>query len=95
MALKTTAFDPAEYLENEEDFADYLNSAFESGETAIIAEALGVIARAKGMTLVAKETELGRESLYKALSKQGNPEFATIIKVMTSLGMRLTAQPLP
>lgn len=48
MALKTTAFDPAEYLENEEDFADYLNSAFESGETAIIAEALGVIARAKG-----------------------------------------------
>ena len=95
MALKTTPFDPAEYLEDEADCADYLNSAFESGDTAIIANALGVIARAKGMASVAKEADLSRESLYKALSKKGNPEFSTIIKVMSSLGLQLTAKPMP
>ena len=92
MALKTTPFDPAEYLEDEASCTNYLNSAFESGDPAIIADALGVIARAKGMSSVAKETDLGRESLYKALSKKGNPEFGTIIKVMSSLGLQLTAK---
>jgi len=92
MALKTTPFDPAEYLEDEASCTSYLNSAFESGDPAVIADALGVIARAKGMTSVAKKTDLGRESLYKSLSKEGNPEFATIIKVMNSLGMQLTTK---
>jgi len=93
MALKTTPFNPADYLDGEADCTDYLNSAFESGDPKVIADALGVIARAKGMSAVAKDTDLARESLYKALSKKGNPEFATIIKVMNSLGMQLMSKP--
>lgn len=89
----TVAWDPAEHLETEADMALYLEAALEEGDPALIAAALGDIARAKGMTQLARDTGLGRESLYKALSASGNPEFATIMKVVTALGLRLHATP--
>ncbi len=90
-ATKTTAWDVTEHLETEEDMAAYLEAAFEEGDPALIAAALGDIARARGMTQIAHDAGLGRESLYKALSKDGNPEFATILKVVSALGLRLHA----
>jgi probable addiction module antidote protein/putative addiction module killer protein len=90
---KTTPWDPAEHLETDEDIAAYLDAAFEEGDPALVAAALGDIARAKGMTQLARETGLGRESLYKALSPSGNPEFATIMKVISALGLKLHAAP--
>ncbi len=87
----TRTWDPAEYLETEEDMAAYLEAALEEGDAALIAAALGDIARAKGMTQIARETGLGRESLYKALSPEGNPEFTTILKVINALGLKLHA----
>ncbi len=89
----TTVWDPAEHLETEEDMAAYLEAALEEGDSALIAAALGDIARAKGMTQVAREAGLGRESLYKALSSSGNPEFSTILKVIQALGLQLHASP--
>jgi probable addiction module antidote protein len=91
--LKTRVWDPSEYLETEEDIAAYLQAAFEEGDAALIAAALGDIARAKGMTQIARDTGLGRESLYKALSVGGNPEFSTILKVVEALGLKLQALP--
>ena len=88
---KTRLWDPAEHLETEEDMAAYLEAALEEGDPTLIASALGDIARAKGMTQIARETGFGRESLYKALSAEGNPEFATVLKVLRSLGLRLHA----
>ena len=73
--------------------AAYLEAALEVGDPALVTAALGDIARAKGMSEVARETGLGRESLYKALSPTGNPEFGTIIKVIAALGLRLHAAP--
>mgnify|MGYP000488150063 FL=1 len=88
-AIRT--WDAAEHLKTEEDMAAYLEAALEEGDSALIAAALGDIARAKGMSQVARDTGLGRESLYKALSSTGNPELATIIKVVHALGLRLHA----
>jgi probable addiction module antidote protein len=90
---KTTPWDPAEHLETDEDIAAYLEAALEEGDPSLVAAALGDIARAKGMTQLARETGLGRESLYKALSPSGNPEFATIMKVICALGLKLHASP--
>lgn len=87
----TTIWDPAENLETEEDMAAYLEAALEENDPSLIAAALGDIARAKGMTQISKETGLGRESLYKALSPDGNPEFSTILKVVGALGLSLHA----
>jgi probable addiction module antidote protein len=87
----TTPWDPADHLKTEEDMAAYLEAALEEGDPALVAAALGDIARAKGMTQVAREAGLGRESLYKALSPNGNPEFATIMKVVSVLGLQLHA----
>jgi probable addiction module antidote protein len=89
--IETRTWDPAEHLGTEEDMAAYLEAALEEGDPALIAAALGDIARAKGMTQVARETGLGRESLYKALSPEGNPELATVLKVIRALGLRLHA----
>ena len=89
--LKTRQWDPAEYLETEEDIAAYLEAAFEESDPSLVAAALGDIARAKGMAQIARDTGLGRESLYKALSPEGNPEFATIMKVVSALGLKLHA----
>jgi probable addiction module antidote protein len=88
---KTRPWDAVEHLETEEDMAAYLEAALEEGDPALVAAALGDIARAKGMSEIARETGLGRESLYKALSAEGNPEFATVLKVIRALGLRLHA----
>ncbi len=88
---KLLPWDPAEHLETEEDMAIYLEAALEDGEPSLVAAALGDIARARGMTQLARDTGLGRESLYKALSPTGNPEFSTIMKVVQALGLRLHA----
>jgi probable addiction module antidote protein len=90
---KTIAWDPAEHLDTEADMAAYLEAALEEGDAALVAAALGDIARAKGMTQLARDTGLGRESLYKALSASGNPEFATVMKVIAALGLKLHAAP--
>ena len=89
----TTLWDPAEHLKTEQDMVAYLEAALAEQDPALIAAALGDIARAKGMTQTAREAGLGRESLYKALSPTGNPEFATILKVIAALGLQLHASP--
>ena len=88
---KTHPWNVEDYLETKEDMAAYLEPALEEGDPALVAAAMGDIARAKGMTQIARETGLGRESLYKALSSEGNPEFSTILKVIQALGLRLRA----
>ena len=88
---KTQPWDASDFLENKEDMAAYLEAALQDGDPALITAVLGDIARSKGMTQIAQETGLGRESLYKALSSEGNPEFATVLKVVRALGLRLTA----
>ena len=88
---QTRPWDPAEHLETQEDMAAYLNAALEEGDLSLIMATLGDIARAKRIAVVAEETGLGRESLYKSLSTNGNPEFATVLKVMRALGLRLQA----
>ncbi|MFA6016340.1 MAG: addiction module antidote protein [Gallionellaceae bacterium] len=91
---KTTPYDSAEYLKTDEDMVLYFEACLEEAgdDAAFIAKALGTIARAKGMTQLAKETGLGRENLCKALSGEGNPSFATILKVTNVLGIKLHAQ---
>ncbi|ROL98966.1 addiction module antidote protein [Pseudomonas protegens] len=95
MRTPVTRFDAAEYLKTPEDMVAYLDACFEedAGDGKLIRAALNDIARARGMTQVARDTGLGRESLYKALGSQGNPEFATIIKVMKALGLKLHVSP--
>lgn len=90
--IEVRSWDVAEHLETEADMAAYLDAALEDGDTSVIVAALGDIARAKGMTQIAREAGLGRESLYKALSTTGNPEFATILKVVRALGLQLHVQ---
>jgi len=89
--LQTFAWDAADHLDTKEDMAAYLEAALEEGDPQLISAVLGDIARARGMTQIARETGLGRESLYKALSTEGNPEFATVLKVIKALGLRLKA----
>ena len=86
---KTFPWDPAEHLRDEEDMAAYLNVALEDGDLGVIMAVLGDIARARRMAVVAHESGLGRESLYKSLSPNGNPEFSTVLKVVRALGFRL------
>ncbi len=88
---KTRAWDAAEHLNTDADMAAYLEAALEAGDPAVVSAALGDIARAKGMTQIANDTGLGRESLYKALSADGNPELATVLKVVRALGLSLHA----
>ena len=90
---KTEAWESSKYINTREDMAAYLEAALDDGDPQIIAGVLGDIARSKGMTELARETGLGRESLYKSLSSGGNPEFATILKVMKALGLKLRAIP--
>lgn len=86
---KAKKWDASEYLETEADIAAYLNAALEDGDTSVIAAALGDIARAKGMTQLAKETGITRDGLYKALSPTGNPSFDTVQKVIKAFGLKL------
>ncbi|MES2128118.1 MAG: addiction module antidote protein [Pseudomonadota bacterium] len=92
MTLKLKAWDSAEHLKSEADIALYFDACLQEAgdDAAFIAKALGTIARARGMSQLAKETGLGRESLYKALSGQGNPSFSTILRVANALGLRLS-----
>jgi probable addiction module antidote protein len=89
--LRTRPYDSAEYLKSEDDMAAYLEVALEDGDPALITHTLGVIARARGISHVARKTGLGRESLYKALSPEGNPAFSTVLKVVQALGLKLHA----
>jgi probable addiction module antidote protein len=90
MPLETFPFDAAEYLDSDEAIAAYLDEAFLTQDPVFITHAIGVAARARGMTQVAKDAGLSRESLYKALSDTGNPEFATVLRVLQALGLRMT-----
>ncbi len=93
MKTSTSAFDAAAYLKADEDVAAHVTEALATGDAALIARALGAVARARGMSQVARETGLSRESLYRALSAEGNPEFATVLRIMEAIGLRLTAEP--
>jgi len=85
-SVKTTVWDPAEYLETDEEITSYLNDVFSTNDTRLIIAAIGDVARARGMSKTAEDAECGRESLYKSLSLNGNPSFETVVKVMSSLG---------
>jgi probable addiction module antidote protein len=91
MAIKTTPYDVAEHLRTEEEMLLYIEAAFEEAgdDASFIAKALGDVARARGMTQIARDAGLSRESLYKALSGERSPDFSTLLKVMRALGMRL------
>jgi probable addiction module antidote protein len=93
MTTETRPFDPAAYLDSPEAMLAYLDGAFADGDAGEIGDALGVVARARGMSQLAEETGLTRQALYKALSSDGNPEFATVLKVIRALGFRLHAAP--
>ena len=93
MKTKTTVWEAAAHLKTKKDRAAYLACALEEGDSALIAAALGDIARSEGMAKIARKTGLGRESLYKALSTDGNPELATLLKVFHAIGLRLQAVP--
>lgn len=90
MTTATTAWDASPYLDSPEMIVAYLDATFEDGDPAVIASALGNVARAKGMSDVAAAAGLGRASLYKSLSEHSRPEFETILKVIKALGLRLT-----
>lgn len=94
MALRTTKFDVADYLKSRSDIAEYLSEALALGDPAYFQRALGAVARAKGMAAIAKKTGLGRQSLYKALSDSGNPEFSTVVKVLAAVGIKISAVPI-
>jgi probable addiction module antidote protein len=88
--VKTSVWDPVEYLETEEDIAFYLDDIFKSGDPDLIVTAIGDVARARGMSKIADDAGRGRESLYKSLSQDGNPSFETVLKVLASLGFGLS-----
>lgn len=88
--MKFSKFDASKFLDSEEAIADYLAIALEDGDTKTVQVVLRDIAKARGMTTLARETNLNRESLYKSLSEDGNPSFATISKVVKALGLKMT-----
>lgn len=88
-------YDSAEFLSSDEAIAEYLAAAIEEGDAALFRRALGVVARARGMTQIARETGLSRESLYRALSDDGNPSLDTALRVLKALNVRLTAAVAP
>ena len=92
--METSKFDIADYLENKEMIAEYLNIALEEGDNAGIITAIGHVAKAIGMTKIAEETGLSRPSLYKALSDGAKPQFATILKVLKAIGGQIKINPI-
>ena len=86
-------YDPVDYLQSEEDITAYLEAVMEDGDSALIAAALGDIARARNISQLAREVGMSREGLYKALSGEGNPSFSTITKVAKALGLKFSLQP--
>ena len=93
--VKTVPFDAARYLTTPEEQADFLTDALASGDAGYVAHALGIIARARGMTEVAREAGVTREALYKSLSEEGDPRLTTLLGVMRALGVTLSAQVRP
>ena len=93
MAIKVSAWDASEYLETEEDVAAYLNAVMEEGDPTLLQAALGDIAKARGMSSIARDAGVSRESLYKSLSASGNPSFQTISKVTRALGLQVAFTP--
>jgi probable addiction module antidote protein len=91
MPLETTLFDGSEYLDDAESQIELLADAFETADATYITHALGVVARARGMTSIAKEAGVTREALYKALSSDGDPKLTTLLGVMKALGVKLTS----
>jgi probable addiction module antidote protein len=92
MAEKLTKYDPAEELGSDEAIAFFMGEAFATQDAAYISHALGVVARAKGMTQIAAETGLSREQLYRSFSRDGNPTLKTTLAVMRTMGIELTAK---
>ena len=91
--LETTRWDVSDSLDSDEKIAAYLEAALEDGDPQLVTAAIGDIARARGMTQLARDTGLTREGLYKAFGPNGNPSFATVMKVARALGVKLIAQP--
>jgi probable addiction module antidote protein len=91
--IRITRYDSAEFLKSEADIAAYIDAVLEEGDPALFAHALGVVARARGMATIARAAGVSREALYRTLSAAGNPELATVLKVMKALGIRLSAAP--
>lgn len=94
MSENITPWDAADFLTTPERIAEYLDTVFEDGDPATIAAALGDVARAKGMSQVAKETGLAREALYRGLSDKGNPQLATVLDVLRTFGLKLSVAPI-
>jgi probable addiction module antidote protein len=92
--VKTTRFDVAECLDTPERQAEYISAALETGDATFVRDAVGIVARARGMSDIARAAGLNRESLYKALGEKGNPEFGTMLGVLRALGLELAARPL-
>jgi probable addiction module antidote protein len=92
---KTTRWDAADYLKSEERQIAYITAALETGDADFVRDALGIVARARGMSEIAKNAGLNRESLYKALGKNGNPEFATVMRIVRALGLTLSVRAVP
>ena len=92
MAFETTPWDSAELLDTPQAVAAYIEAAFEDGDPALITHALGVVARARGMTQLAREAGLTREGLYKALTPDGDPKLSTFLAVLKALGMKVSAK---
>jgi probable addiction module antidote protein len=90
---KTTRFDAADYLDTEERQVAYITAALETSDADFVRDALGLVARARGMSRIAKNAGLNRESLYKALGETGNPEFSTVMRIVRALGLTLSARP--
>lgn len=93
MAIRTTRWDVTQHLDTDEKIALFLEAVFEEGDSATIAAAIGEVARARGMSQIAKDAGLSRENLYRALSGDGNPEFGTVIKVIKAMGFDLKIAP--
>src|ERR1700744_3734068 len=91
LTSKTTRFDAADYLDTEERQVAYIAAALESGDSDFVRDALGIVARARGMGGIARKAGLNRESLYKALGETGNPEFSTVMRIVRALGLTLSA----
>lgn len=93
MGIKTIPFDAAAYLDDAESQAEYLSDALATGDAAVVAHALGVLARAQGMTGIAREAGVQRENLYRSLSTAGRPQLDTVMGVIRAMGLELTVRP--
>jgi len=93
MSIKTSAFDVSEILDNEEMIAEYLSSVIEENDTGLLLKAIGHIAKARGMSKIASDSGLGRESLYKALDEKAQPRFDTVMKVLSAMKVKMNFSP--